>query len=499
MKAVFQVPNILDKVHFRNLKSYSGRVGYVYFLGSSSKADFEKIIREHALDYQKKDLIGAQNDNLHFVGKKGWVWIQKRSQQRRYSHEGLFNEAQYTQTRDGMGALVPVFRSLKLDNLVIFGSHLEADETLGALVGLSLGAYSFKSCFESVNPFEGLPQIYFAGEWSASLYKQALVTSQSVNLARHLANLPANKLNPKSYADFIKGLFAKTKHVKVSVWDENRLKKENASLLVAVGQGALFPPCLVHIEYRPKDAKKKKPIAFVGKGITFDSGGLDIKPSSAMRWMKKDMAGSASVVGLAYYVANSQHAEACDFYLALAENSVDSRSFRPGDVIRSRNGISVEIHNTDAEGRLVLADALDIAIKHKEKPRCVINLATLTGACRVALGTDLAGLFSNDDDLAEELIEAGRRRGDLCWRLPLVPRYLAQLSSSFAQMANASEGHGGAITAALFLEKFVGDVPWAHIDMYGWVDKSAGALTSQGGNGQAVQMLIEYLNQIKSN
>ena len=214
-----------------------------------------------------------------------------------------------------------------------------------------------------------------------------------------------------------------------------------------------------------------------------------------MRLMKKDMGGAASGVGLAYWVAHSNYGRACDFYLALAENSIDANAMRPSDVYRSRAGYLVEIDNTDAEGRLVLADVMDVAAKKtaKDEPEYLIDLATLTGAIKVALGADMAGLFSNNDKLADQIVKAGQVVGEPNWRMPLVQKYFASISSNFADFKNSADGFGGAITAALFLEKFCNNVKWAHLDIYGWVDKPTGSLSTAGGNGQAVQTLIQWL------
>jgi leucyl aminopeptidase len=200
-------------------------------------------------------------------------------------------------------------------------------------------------------------------------------------------------------------------------------------------------------------------------------------------------------VGLAYWVDQSGYDGPIDFYLAIAENTVDGNAMRPGDVYTSRAGYRVEIDNTDAEGRLVLADALDVAATSKPNPEIIVDMATLTGACRVALGVEIAGLFSNDDDLAEEITRAGQRSGDMNWRLPLMERYFAAYSSPFADFKNAGESFGGAITAALFLQRFVKGKKWVHLDMYGWSDKTVGPLHFAGGNGQSVQALIEWLEK----
>ena len=325
--------------------------------------------------------------------------------------------------------------------------------------------------------------------------------AKAINIARHLVNLPPNILNPETYATEVESTF-KNQGLSVEVWKDERLKKENMNLLRAVGQGSEFSPRLVHLKYRPKfqnDKIKAKPIAFVGKGITFDTGGLDIKPANGMRLMKKDMGGSAAILGLCYWASATEYAYPLDFYLSIAENSVDEKAFRPSDVIVARSGASVEIHNTDAEGRLVLADALDVAIKQQgpNEPLLVINVATLTGAIKVGLGTEVAGLFCNHDLLSDMLFESGREQNDLCWPMPLFQSYRNQLRSQFADMSNCSDsGYGGAISAALFLESFIGDKPWAHLDIYAWREGISGAFSESGGSGQSVLMLSNFLTHI---
>ncbi|MEO0337123.1 MAG: leucyl aminopeptidase family protein, partial [Pseudomonadota bacterium] len=242
----------------------------------------------------------------------------------------------------------------------------------------------------------------------------------------------------------------------------------------------------------------KKPVALVGKGITFDSGGLDLKPPQFMRLMKKDMGGSAAVVGTLRWAIASGSKQPLDVYLSVAENSVSDEAFRPSDVITSRRGHKVEIDNTDAEGRLVLADALDVACgkSGKDKPQVVIDVATLTGAAKVALGKSIGALFSNTNSLRDKLQKAGAKSGDICWPLPLFQPYRKSLNSTFADFVNSADGFGGSITAALFLESFVDDTPWAHLDIYAWTDGPSGCFLEKGGSGQGVGVLAEYLRQL---
>jgi leucyl aminopeptidase len=379
---------------------------------------------------------------------------------------------------------------------VEFYGTSEAQE-LGTLVGFNLASYNYRQFVDGKQLFD-LPQVVLnkkSGTLSKALIKEASARSAAVNLARHLVNLPPNELNPSTFSSLATKQLGLSSAFKMNVWDVKKLAQEGMGLHISVGQGAENGPCMVHLKYRPAKKSKLKPIAFVGKGITFDTGGLDLKPSSAMRLMKKDMGGAATVLALALWASESQYQGPLDFYLALAENAVDGKSFRPGDVVTARNGLKVEIDNTDAEGRLVLADVLDVACTQKgmDVPEAVIDVATLTGAIKVGLGADIAGLFANDDELAKSLTFAGQRAGDLNWRMPLFDKYWGEMSSSFADFKNSGGGFGGAITAALFLQKFIGTHKWAHLDIYAWTDKPNGALLSSGGSGQAVQCLIEFL------
>ncbi|MGZ3795504.1 MAG: leucyl aminopeptidase family protein [Pseudobdellovibrionaceae bacterium] len=481
-------------------KSKNANTGYVYYLGTSEdakgKSKFLSLTEEHALNWQLPELKKNEREMVFFVGVKGPVWIiRPRKKLDSAQHQGLLEESDYAFSRDLFGGMLGHFKAHALEQIRIEYVDTDFEHELGSLVGLEMTSYNFRQVYEG-KP-QSLPEVFILknlGEFDKSTLHQAQARAIAVNIARHLVNLPPNELNPKTFVDFAKklGLPASTK---MAVWDAVRLKKEKMGLLLGVGQGAEFGPYLLHIQYRPSKKTSLKSIAFVGKGITFDSGGLDIKPSAGMRLMKKDMGGAASVLALASWVADIKYPGPCDFYIALAENSLDAKSFRPSDILVARNGLKVEIDNTDAEGRLVLADALDVAVSQKgiHEPEVVIDVATLTGAIKVGLGAEIAGLFSNDDELADSLSTAGYRAGDLNWRMPLYNKYFNDLSSPFADFKNSGGGFGGAITAALFLQKFVRGKKWAHLDVYCWSDKSQGALSSQGGSGQPVQALIEYL------
>lgn len=481
----------------KDLKVKNELTGFVYFLGVDDSNKFVALVEQHSLAWQTPSLKKSERDFVYFVGHHGPVWILRPRKKISAGHDGLIDEAGYTWARDQFGSLVSQFKAHQLKAVQVEFQGTEESQDLGALAGFEIGSYNFRQFVDGKQLLD-LPHVALKkslGGLEKSLVKEAVIRGCAVNLARHLVNLPPNDLNPKSFADMISKRLPFPSTLKVSVWDTKKLVQEKMGLHVAVGQGAENGPCMVHLKYRPTKKSKLKPVAFVGKGITFDTGGLDIKPSSAMRLMKKDMGGAAGVVGLAHWVAASNYPGPVDFYLALAENSVDGKSFRPSDVITARNGLRVEIDNTDAEGRLVLADVLDVACTAKgaDEPEYVIDVATLTGAIKVGLGAEIAGLFANDDELAAALTKAGQRSGDLNWRMPLFDKYFAEMSSPFADFKNSGGGFGGAITAALFLQRFVKAKKWAHLDIYAWTDKAQGALLASGGNGQSVQCLIEFL------
>lgn len=413
----------------------------------------------------------------------------------------------YARARDAAGAAYTAYKSGEADKIVIDFGGSSRDEISGFLTGLEIASYGFAETMGYKAPGKKKPALFARSSAESTrdvlkvLAADASRLGAAVNLARHLTNLPGGTLTPTVYAEYARELFRGQDHVRVDVWDESRLRAEGCGLHLAVGSAAEEPPRLVHISYRPSErGAERRPVALVGKGITFDSGGLDLKPSSGMRLMKKDMGGSAAALAIAWWAVDAGLPLALDVYLALAENAVSSRSFRPGDIVKARNGLAIEIHNTDAEGRLVLADAMDVAVsaKDEDRPACLIDLATLTGAIKVGLGADIAGLFTTSDDLGREIYDAGVKRGDLSWRMPLFQPYKSALRSPFADYVNAGDGFGGAITAALFLQIFAKDVPWAHLDIYAWKDSAAGAWLEGGGSGQGVLALSEVLGRLVS-
>jgi leucyl aminopeptidase len=313
----------------------------------------------------------------------------------------------------------------------------------------------------------------------------------ATNLARDLSNEPANAMHPVDLAAAARRLLS-AKGVTVKVKDERQLAKEGFGGIIGVGQGAEHPPRLVELRYRPQRATGE--VVLVGKGITFDSGGLSLKPADSMKTMKTDMSGAAAVVGTMSALADLDVKVAVTGYLAAAENMPSGRATRPGDVLTMKNGTTVEVLNTDAEGRLVMADAL--ALGAAAKPDAIVDVATLTGACVVALGTRYTGLMGNDEALATELLEAAADAGEPTWRLPLPPEYHKELESDVADLKNVGDRYGGALTAGLFLQEFVDGRPWAHLDIAGPARAEAddGYLV-KGSTGVATRTLLSWLER----
>lgn len=518
---------------------------YVYVLASHEnlQAELRELLRLHLSDENQVERFLKLEQNPLFVqGKSGPVWFVSDIEQSgstdiggarmekvsaygslRAVKQNYFAPSGFCRMRDFAGIIMTGLRGFSFDFLQLeFKGSVPHDSARGFLLGLELSSYQFKDylMIQRKKHFD----LSVKGV-SGAVFLEALYLGVATNFARHLTNLPANILSTRAFVREAERIFKKHRRVEVEVWHHERLGKEGMGLHKAVGEGSRFGSSLIRLFYRSADLKKKRnklkltkgdqsnaaglkagsfgnvnerslvDLAFVGKGVVFDTGGNDIKDSRSMRLMKKDMGGAASVFGLSLWLSLSKCVGAVDFYLPLSENSVDAFSMRPGDLYQARNGKWVEIHNTDAEGRLLLADSLALAVESGANR--IIDVATLTGAIKAGLGSQIAGLFSNDDDLEKLLIEHSKKAGELLWPMPLFGGYKGMLASGFADISSASDGFGGAITAALFLEGFVQDRPWAHLDIYAWSDKAHGCL-GVGGSGQGVQLLASMLEDLGS-
>ena len=318
--------------------------------------------------------------------------------------------------------------------------------------------------------------------------RNGLAIGQGANVTRELVNLPGNVCTPSYLAQEARALGRKYDSLTVSVLDEKKMASMGMGSLLSVGHGSDEPSKLIVIKYQGGSAKDA-PYCLVGKGITFDTGGISLKPAKGMESMKFDMGGAGSVFGVMQTVAELGLKINVTGVVAAAENMPSGCATKPGDVVTSMSGKTIEILNTDAEGRLVLCDALTYV--ERFKPAEVVDIATLTGAIIVALGHEATGLFSNDDDLAASLTDAGLASGDEAWRLPINKRYDKQLDSKYADMQNIGTGSAGSITAACFLARFAEKFKWAHLDVAGTAFQSM----QKGATGRPVPLLVEYLRQ----
>ena len=326
----------------------------------------------------------------------------------------------------------------------------------------------------------------------------AAVTASTAQLrARGLALTPANTENPAWLAGVAERLARRTGLV-ATVWDEKALRRDGFGGLLAVGQGSATPPRLVRLDHTPAGATPRTPrVVLVGKGITFDTGGLQVKPSDGMLGMKTDMSGAAVVLSVLVACAELGVPIRVTGLLALAENAVDGAAYRPGDVVTQYGGTTVEIGNTDAEGRIVMADALAYADEHLD-PDVLLDVATLTGAARIALGRVMAPVFATDTALADALVAAGETTGETVWPMPLADTYRRALDSDVADLTHIAPGvGGGAVTAALFLREFVGRRRWAHLDIAGTGRSEVDAgVNAMGGTGFGTRLLLRWLEEM---
>ncbi len=329
---------------------------------------------------------------------------------------------------------------------------------------------------------------------AADLTKQGAIIGSAVDFTRRLVNEPPNVINPITLAAAAETM-AKTNGLEIEIWDKARLEKENCRALLAVAAGSDVDPRLVILRHRGSSAATPE-LALVGKGVTFDSGGLSIKPSDGMKDMKCDMAGAASVLGAMQAAAQLRIPRHVVGLIGAVENMLGGRAYKLGDVITARSGKTIEILNTDAEGRVVLADVLDVTAELK--PAKILDLATLTGACMVALGNDTTGVMSNNQPWADQVLQAGKATGESFWQLPMFDFFAEQIRSQVADIKNVGEGRwGGAITAAKFLQEFVRDIPWTHLDIAGPAyAESAKGWRDGGGTGVPVRTLIEIMRKL---
>ncbi len=395
-------------------------------------------------------------------------------------------------------AAAEAFQALKTcgaDTLTLSLAGASAQVSAAAALGVSLAAYRFDRYRTREKP-EAKPTIRTVKvavddpEAAKAAFAPLAALADAVVFARDLVSEPANILYPAEFGRRVKAL--ESLGLVVEILGEAEMTKLGMGALLGVGQGSRRESQLAVIQWR--GGGERPPLAFVGKGVCFDTGGISLKPADGMEDMIWDMGGAAAVAGLMHALAGRKAPVNAVGILGLVENMPDGNAQRPGDIVTSMSGQTIEVINTDAEGRLVLADALWY-VQDRFKPRFIVDLATLTGAIVVALGHDFAGLYSNNDSLAEQLLKAGQASGDLLWRMPLPEAYEKQIESEAADMKNVGGRPGGSITAALFLQRFVRDTPWAHLDIaaVAWKKPSTVATVPQGASGFGVRLLNQFV------
>ena len=386
------------------------------------------------------------------------------------------------------------------DVALFFAPGKNGESAAAALIeGAQLAAYQFNKYRSNGKPSAEIKSLtlFKPGLRQSAALQKAADTAQAivpaVFLARDLVNEPPSVATARYLGDQA-ARACRGRGLSVEVWGKKKIAAMKLAGLLAVNRGSQEEPRFIKIHYKPAGRPKKK-VALIGKGITFDSGGLSLKPSKSMETMKLDMAGGAAVIATMSCLPQLGLDIEVTGYVPTTDNLPGHNAQKPGDVIQYLNGKTIEVLNTDAEGRLILADALALAAQ--QKPDYMINLATLTGACMVALGTQVGGLFSNHQPLADRLLRGAGETGEKLWQLPLVKEYKDAIKSSVADMKNIGGAHGGAIIAALILQEFVADVPWAHLDIAGPAfAEGDNLICPKGGTGFGVRTLINFLSNL---
>lgn len=406
--------------------------------------------------------------------------------------------------QSAVASILRMQSSKNISSVAVVIPKLSEMQSVGTscMVGAELGAYRFLKykTDEKTKNRKKIEQISFVVSKESKQFEKGVslgaVLSSGVALARDLVNDPASHTNTQTLVDVSQSIAKSSPNITVTVLDEAQCKKLGMGSYLSVARGSVVPPKFIVLHYKPKtiDSKAKR-IALVGKSIMFDSGGLSLKPSGSMEDMKIDMSGGATVLGVFSVLAKTSVPHEVFGILPACENMPSGHATRPGDIVTAMNGKTIEVLNTDAEGRLTLADGMVYAERHC-KAEVIIDLATLTGACVVALGGDLAGLFSNNDDLSKSFEDAAKQTGDELWKMPLHMSYLKKMKSDIADLKNVGGGRdGGAITAAVFLSEFVDKAKWIHLDIAGpayKTDEPKGSL-GKGATGWGVLSLYQFL------
>jgi leucyl aminopeptidase len=409
---------------------------------------------------------------------------------------GLGKDAEYVGRTVASRAVREAHR-LKLRHVGVVAPAGEAVTATQLVIGSLLAEYSFDEWKTGDNDAVAIEQVHLVGTTGHEDVPRAARFGEAVCLARDLVNHPPIRVTPTEMARCAEQM-ASEHGLECTILDKEALEKKGMRLILAVSAGSVEEPRLIHLTYRPTGATDSTPsVALVGKGLTFDAGGLNLKPTGHIEEMKMDMGGGAAVLGAMKAVSALAPNLIVHGIVPSSENLTGAAAYKPGDIIKSYLGKTVEVLNTDAEGRLILADALAYAVELE--PSEIVDLATLTGAICVALGNDTVGLFSNRDELASEFLEAANLAGESLWHMPLDHKLRKQLKSDNADIKNIGKRWGGAITAALFLHEFIGETDWVHLDIAGpaFSEKARDHLP-KGGTGVGVLTLLSYLERAAS-
>ena len=483
------------KITFEKKKTEKDHLVFIY----KNKLSFSNL----ALNSEQIDLL--KNSNLSFKGRKEFTETIHYSVKSEIDSLTIAKINTEASEEEGFrlesfgGGLLSYLEKKKILNAAIIFEDKEFNLSEKKLIitGLDLKSYRFDKYKTKSNEkqfMKTLKIIDLQNKFNKN-DKMEITSGKRVKgifLTRDLVSEPANVLYPSKFVDFCK-ILTKT-GVSIEVLDEKKMKSLGMNALLGVSQGSVRPAKTMIMKWNGNPSNKKQPIAFIGKGVTFDTGGISIKPSGGMEDMKWDMGGAGVVAGLMYTLALRKAKTNVIGAVGLVENMPDGNAQRPGDIVKSMSGQTIEVLNTDAEGRLVLADVLWY-VKEKYKPKLMVDLATLTGAIIVALGDRYAGMFSNSNDLAEKLYNSSKETQELIWRLPLDSDFDKLLNCQVADMKNITGARGaGSITAAQFLKRFVGEIEWAHLDIAGvtWSKKGT-SLSRPGGTGFGVRLLDNFV------
>ncbi len=466
--------------------------------------DEENIKQLDATGEVRGNVLVEKSDISFFFGAAGEVTAVSRKDGANLILCGLGEHTKINREkiRNSAAAVTGFCRSGKISSVSIvvpqLGNLKDEDVLLSVAEGLMLSDYSFDKYKSDRSRDIHLDKVVFYTELSgaSAILKEALIVAENTYFCRDLVNDTTNEINPVDFAKLAKKI-SSASGMKCTVLDEKAIKKKNMGLLLAVNKGSDVPPRFVIVEYKGNPSSKKT-IGFVGKGITFDSGGMNLKPGGSMGTMRMDMAGAGTVLSIVKTASELKIKKNITAVMPLTENMLSSSAFRPGDVYTSYNGKTVEIGNTDAEGRLILADAL--AYMEKElKPDVIVDMATLTGACVAAFGETVAAFLSEDDSVASVLESSAEITGEKLWRLPFYEDYDDRMKSDAADLNNmSSEKNAGTIAAAVFLRNFVEKTPWAHVDIAGtaWYSKARG-YRPKNATGYGLRLMIDFIKEWK--